>query len=83
MMFSYIPLFIQSIAGYAGAQSRILPDWFYLFRIYMMSLNVVINPFIYMGTMNSFRRFVVNVLSCKPIAKTGIYETGASTAVDS
>ncbi|XP_063685293.1 melanopsin-like [Bolinopsis microptera] len=83
MMFSYIPLFIQSIAGYAGAQSRILPDWFYLFRIYMMSLNVVINPFIYMGTMNGFRRFVVNILSCKSSVTTDIYETRTTSAVDS
>ena len=41
-----------------------MPNWFYLFRIYMMSINVITNPFIYVGTMEGFRTFVGNILRC-------------------
>ena len=58
LLISYLPVLLQTFF-------ITLPDWYYLFRIYVMSLNVIINPFIYFGTMKSFRKFARRLFCCE------------------
>lgn len=58
----YIPTLVKFVfytRGYKIAQ------WFYLFHNYMLSLNSIVNPFIYLATNAKFRNHIRNMFLCK------------------
>ena len=46
-------------------------EWFRIFAVYMISLNVCVDPLIYLATNRSFRNFLRGVVACKRGVEVG------------
>ena len=58
---SYGPLYITVCLEAAEVD---YPDWVEIFKIYMNSINIILNPIIYTATNSRFRRFMKIVCRC-------------------
>lgn len=61
MLLSYIPYCIRVIKDAVKYPS--LDNWFYIFQVYMLSINVVILPVIYIFSFRQFRNKLTNLSS--------------------
>lgn len=58
LLVSYFPLFVLIVLKSTGVP---IPNWFTLFQIYAKSIQVVVNPFIYVATNLRFRRCITRL----------------------
>lgn len=59
MLLSYIPYCIRVIKD--AVQYPSLDNWFYIFQVYMLSINVVVLPVIYIFSFRQFRNKLTNL----------------------
>ena len=79
---SYVCVIVNLVLGFLHTFETQQAPWFDLMMVYFMSLNVIINPVIYVLTNRRFRQFIFSRIFCRSVQAVSSQGTGTGSRVN-